>query len=101
MIRRPPRSTRTDTLFPYTTLVRSARAFRRYRFGDDPRHRHRFVEVALERSGACRKQRLGDRKAVSVQVGDIVERADSFGDDRRDEMDPHQIMSLLRLAMGR
>src|SRR3546814_7590990 len=29
MIRRPPRSTRTDTLFPYTTLFRSLRA-RRY-----------------------------------------------------------------------
>src|SRR3546814_3767936 len=28
MIRRPPRSTRTDTLFPYTTLFRSVR--RRY-----------------------------------------------------------------------
>src|SRR3546814_13444333 len=26
MIRRPPRSTRTDTLFPYTTLFRSAAA---------------------------------------------------------------------------
>src|SRR3546814_19760734 len=26
MIRRPPRSTRTDTLFPYTTLFRSSRA---------------------------------------------------------------------------
>src|SRR3546814_12645750 len=26
MIRRPPRSTRTDTLFPYTTLFRSHRA---------------------------------------------------------------------------
>src|SRR3546814_13086389 len=26
MIRRPPRSTRTDTLFPYTTLFRSPRA---------------------------------------------------------------------------
>src|SRR3546814_19069559 len=25
MIRRPPRSTRTDTLFPYTTLFRSSR----------------------------------------------------------------------------
>src|SRR3546814_10499419 len=25
MIRQPPRSTRTDTLFPYTTLVRSRR----------------------------------------------------------------------------
>src|SRR3546814_9212187 len=28
MIRRPPRSTRTDTLFPYTTLSRSRRAER-------------------------------------------------------------------------
>src|SRR3546814_11949321 len=28
MIRRPPRSTRTDTLFPYTTLFRSGAAFR-------------------------------------------------------------------------
>src|SRR3546814_21191832 len=27
MIRRPPRSTRTDTLFPYTTLFRSPLAF--------------------------------------------------------------------------
>src|SRR3546814_3084379 len=26
MIRRPPRSTRTDTLFPYTTLFRSTKA---------------------------------------------------------------------------
>src|SRR3546814_6400670 len=30
MIRRPPRSTRTDTLFPYTTLFRS------HRFGPGP-----------------------------------------------------------------
>src|SRR3546814_2880559 len=29
MIRRPPRSTRTDTLFPYTTLFRSIAAFLR------------------------------------------------------------------------
>src|SRR3546814_14214420 len=28
MIRRPPRSTRTDTLFPYTTLFRSAPSLR-------------------------------------------------------------------------
>src|SRR3546814_6828387 len=27
MIRRPPRSTRTDTLFPYTTLFRSDRSY--------------------------------------------------------------------------
>src|SRR3546814_14979680 len=29
MIRRPPRSTRTDTLFPYTTLFRSGGAYAR------------------------------------------------------------------------
>src|SRR3546814_4726623 len=29
MIRRPPRSTRTDTLFPYTTLFRSGRVLYR------------------------------------------------------------------------
>src|SRR3546814_16668998 len=35
MIRRPPRSTRTDTLFPYTTLFRSiihSAAFRRLEY---------------------------------------------------------------------
>src|SRR3546814_18274887 len=32
MIRRPPRSTRTDTLFPYTTLFRSLSAVRPERY---------------------------------------------------------------------
>src|SRR3546814_11915914 len=31
MIRRPPRSTRSDTLFPYTTLFRSIEPYRAYR----------------------------------------------------------------------
>src|SRR3546814_2212488 len=34
MIRRPPRSTRTDTLFPYTTLFRSAILERRGEHAD-------------------------------------------------------------------
>src|SRR3546814_5569811 len=38
MIRRPPRSTRTDTLFPYTTLFRSDPAGRGVR---PPPHLHR------------------------------------------------------------
>src|SRR3546814_16258260 len=38
MIRRPPRSTRTDTLFPYTTLFRSGGELdRRYRGEIDPK----------------------------------------------------------------
>src|SRR3546814_10045812 len=39
MIRRPPRSTRTDTLFPYTTLFRSRHAARLCRAGRRPRGR--------------------------------------------------------------
>src|SRR3546814_13406089 len=35
MIRRPPRSTRTDTLFPYTTLFRSSGRHRRRGRRDD------------------------------------------------------------------
>src|SRR3546814_5009614 len=37
MIRRPPRSTRTDTLFPYTTLFRSClvRSFVRFSIGSE------------------------------------------------------------------
>src|SRR3546814_13714896 len=38
MIRRPPRSTRTDTLFPSTTLFRSA----------DVADRHRLAGLAVE-----------------------------------------------------
>src|SRR3546814_2752154 len=51
MIRRPPRSTRTDTLFPYTTLFRSLgvaeleRIFRRGGGEED------FVQAAVEELG--------------------------------------------------
>src|SRR3546814_13107077 len=44
MIRRPPRSTRTDTLFPYTTLFRSGRHML------DPDD-HVGVDVRLEQGG--------------------------------------------------
>src|SRR3546814_19011957 len=46
MIRRPPRSTRTDTLFPYTTLFRSAVSLRSVADGN-------FVVV--DRTGGAQK----------------------------------------------
>src|SRR3546814_13503749 len=42
MIRRPPRSTRTDTLFPYTTLFRSQRHVGVAADEDEPRRRMSF-----------------------------------------------------------
>src|SRR3546814_5601453 len=42
MIRRPPRSTRTDTLFPYTTLFRS-KGFRKQSKARFRRHRVDFA----------------------------------------------------------
>src|SRR3546814_6561442 len=53
MIRRPPRSTRTDTLFPYTTLFRS-----RYRCPG--RQFHRGCEGASERHGSIKVGGVSD-----------------------------------------
>src|SRR3546814_19829586 len=50
MIRRPPRSTRTDTLFPYTTLFRS--------LGSDRSHGRRRSQCLSGRShiGLCSRR---------------------------------------------
>src|SRR3546814_10524769 len=47
MIRRPPRSTRTDTLFPYTTLFRST-ASGHVRRDDGAARRQRFQQGARQ-----------------------------------------------------
>src|SRR3546814_4846511 len=57
MIRRPPRSTRTDTLFPYTTLFRSRRRSK----DTDP-------VVSVEQSTFPREFRL----SVPANIGDYV-----------------------------
>src|SRR3546814_11681484 len=48
MIRRPPRSTRTDTLFPYTTLFRSDISFTNLRGSD---HALDFGVISLSAQG--------------------------------------------------
>src|SRR3546814_5521118 len=48
MIRRPPRSTRTDTLFPYTTLFRSLeQRVAEGRFREDLFHRLNVIRLRL------------------------------------------------------
>src|SRR3546814_11565288 len=66
MIRRPPRSTRTDTLFPYTTLFRSLSLLdegrRRLRLGRD----NDEVRIGSPNLG---QQRVEIRMAVFEKLG--------------------------------
>src|SRR3546814_5144289 len=67
MIRRPPRSTRTDTLFPYTTLFRSS----------DGEHERmtRCAEVVLEQLGLPYRKVLlctGDMGFSARKTYDLV-----------------------------
>src|SRR3546814_3420646 len=58
MIRRPPRSTRTDTLFPYTTLFRSAFDLK---IGVEAEgHRVARLQLAAELFGQPRFGQIGD-----------------------------------------
>src|SRR3546814_18527562 len=68
MIRRPPRSTRTDTLFPYTTLFRS-RAQRLGGYGN-------YVEIE---HGNAIETRYGHMSRFVVQSGQHVKKGDIIG----------------------
>src|SRR3546814_10059940 len=88
MIRRPPRSTRTDTLFPYTTLFRSANGDRRLR---PPacacRDRRRDCGRPNER--ASRPSCLDPSPAVRNAVG---------CEQRRSEEHTSELQSLMRIS---
>src|SRR3546814_10665959 len=71
MLRRPPRSTRTDTLFPYTTLFRSSsgRSFRSFSSdGSDPRLLSASLERADRRSHRARRQRCAHHPCPHLLV---------------------------------
>src|SRR3546814_3295390 len=74
MIRRPPRSTRTDTLFPYTTLFRSVvdvrRLGRRQMARNDRRRRRRRRGGIVELKGPRRPcGNLGRAAALATARG--------------------------------
>src|SRR3546814_17145135 len=60
MIRRPPRSTRTDTLFPYTTLFRSVRSPSRW----VARRMERYSSLLLR----CRNERAAAAREVAADL---------------------------------
>src|SRR3546814_8413916 len=93
MIRRPPRSTRTDTLFPYTTLFRSCR---------EP-------APVQGQSGGEREAREDEQDAAAAQV--MAGQAEqvvcegrwgrfrrSGGDGHRSEEHTSELQSLMRIS---
>src|SRR3546814_949263 len=89
MIRRPPRSTRTDTLFPDTTLFRSRAA----PTGDDrnPDSAHAGDD------GLCRSRYFGDRRtAARAQPG--TDRGDQRRASCRSEEHTSELQSLMRIS---
>src|SRR3546814_7877431 len=77
MILRPPRSTRTDTLFPYTTLFRSPHPERCSQCGQVPEH-------AGQRHAAHRRQ--------------LQQRADGTRLGGRSEEHTSELQSLMRIS---
>src|SRR3546814_2913590 len=67
MIRGPPRSTRTDTLFPYTTLFRSEKERRHYQQAGPAAKQYRDVAVPEAITVQELAKRMGERGADLVK----------------------------------
>src|SRR3546814_6287144 len=76
MIRRPPRSTRTDTLFPYTTLFRSLA---------------QLLDLSLQRSQAVGHQR-------SDAILDCLQFCAQHCEGSRSEEHTSELQSLMRIS---
>src|SRR3546814_7255791 len=85
MIRRPPRSTRTDTLFPYTTLFRS-------------RHQvARLFEAPADRMLARAARAAEVAEAFIAQIGALIDAERPIDDERRGR---HAIVERGRIDEG-
>src|SRR3546814_8736463 len=97
MIRLPPISTRTDTLFPYTTLFRSGQ-------DDARRYRARLSQPRLRRAGervAVRRHRLCDddfRDQLHDALCLAVQRCAACLVSGRSEEHTSELQSLMRIS---
>src|SRR3546814_5478958 len=83
MIRRPPRSTRTDTLFPYTTLFRSFTA-----------------SSALLTTGDSHPDAIRSKVAqIQARVSEPMDEKEAMGlADLRSEEHTSELQSLMRIS---
>src|SRR3546814_8208083 len=82
MIRRPPRSTRTDTLFPYTTLFRSTE----------------LAHAMLLTLRGVPVLYSGDEQGFTGDGGDQDAREDMFPSKVRSEEHTSELQSLMRIS---
>src|SRR3546814_2039492 len=99
MIRRPPRSTRTDTLFPYTTLFRSLLS----PLLDDPRPGFPFVALLV--SGGHTQLMRVDGVGRYALLGETLDDAAGEAFDKsaklmglRSEEHTSELQSLMRIS---
>src|SRR3546814_7900553 len=85
MIRRPPRSTRTDTLFPYTTLFRS-------------RQERALVQEYFTLVNEFADSLTGANLAVAIELANLPQDIRGFGHvkERRSEEHTSELQSLMR-----
>src|SRR3546814_3711847 len=101
MIRRPPRSTRTDTLFPYTTLFRSAELDDLAMHAQVARQRgamvvHAQVDGRHAAAGLRHQGPVGrqvDQRGQDAAVGVAL-----VGVDHRSEEHTSELQSLMRIS---
>src|SRR3546814_6152482 len=109
MIRRPPRSTRTDTLFPYTTLVRStpSRTTKSKRTPGSCMLISAFRQTNLARGAAHgRKQKMQKGKLLLASIAAMLVATPAFAqtsvkvgvlnDRSRSEEHTSELQSLMR-----
>src|SRR3546814_4280476 len=92
MLRRPPRSTRTDTLFPYTTLFRSPDACRDADGERAPDHAAEPGCADHRRLPRAREAVCGAAREARVDLADDPDR------DDRSEEHTSELQSLMRIS---
>src|SRR3546814_2895804 len=85
MIRRPPRSTRTDTLFPYTTLFRSAAELH-------------GIARAMGKAGKGVLQLIADFKDTDNEFAMLRGMVELSGRPMRSEEHTSELQSLMRIS---
>src|SRR3546814_1647370 len=102
MIRRPPRSTRTDTLFPYTTLFRSHVVLAVNKMDLVDYDRQVFDEIRAGYAGLANQLGIPDVTAIPVSAlkGDNMLHASesTLWYDGRSEEHTSELQSLMRIS---